>query len=232
MSKLSRRSLLKGAGLAGATTALAPALPRQAPAQEREGYLFFTEPEAAFVEAAVDRLIPADDDWAGALEAGVPTYIDRQLGGPYGQGHRLYLQGPWRLGTPQQGYQLRLTPAELYRTSLRAIDQQLGRTQRGFVHMNADDQDGFLKELETGDHDLGGFPSSIFFETLLANTIEGFLADPAYGGNRDKVSWRMIGFPGAYAAYHDLYTRHGMTFDHEPMGMDEIGHAHHMPPKE
>jgi gluconate 2-dehydrogenase gamma chain len=58
--------------------------------------------------------------------------------------------------------------------------------------------------------DIDGFPSSIFFETLLANTVEGFFADPAYGGNKDMVSWRMIGCPGAYAAYLDVYTRHGL----------------------
>ena len=26
--------------------------------------------------------------------------------------------------------------------------------------------------------------------------MEGFFADPMYGGNRDKVGWKMIGFPG------------------------------------
>ena len=31
---------------------------------------------------------------------------------------------------------------------------------------------------------------------LLQNTVEGFLADPMYGGNRDFVGWKLIGFPG------------------------------------
>src|SRR3712207_7688305 len=63
-------------------------------------------------------------------------------------------------------------------------------------------QDALLSELEAGRLDLGGFSSAIFFETLLANTIEGYFADPAYGGNRDMVSWRMIGFPGARSEEH------------------------------
>jgi gluconate 2-dehydrogenase gamma chain len=86
-------------------------------------------------------------------------------------------------------------------------------------------QDDYLRLLEAGARDLGGFSSAIFFETLLANTIEGYFADPAYGGNRDKAGWRMIGFPGAQAAYLGLYTHHGMRFPGEPLAMDEAGAA-------
>ena len=28
------------------------------------------------------------------------------------------------------------------------------------------------------------------------NTDEGYFADPLYGGNRDKVGWKLLGFPG------------------------------------
>jgi gluconate 2-dehydrogenase gamma chain len=31
--------------------------------------------------------------------------------------------------------------------------------------------------------------------------MEGFFADPMYGGNRDKVSWRMVGYPGLPATW-------------------------------
>jgi gluconate 2-dehydrogenase gamma chain len=73
------------------------------------------------------------------------------------------------------------------------------------------------------------FPSAQFFDTLLANTIEGFFADPMYGGNRDMVGWRMIGFPGAYAAYLEIYTSHGLRFDREPLsiGSPERGSSMH-----
>jgi hypothetical protein len=43
-----------------------------------------------------------------------------------------------------------------------------------------------------------------FFEALLQITMEGFFADPIYGGNRNKASWRMIGFPGLPAVYSKL----------------------------
>src|SRR6201997_3422582 len=83
---------------------------------------WFPEAEAAFINAAVARLIPADDLGPGAVEAGVPTFIDRQLAGAYGRGERWYMQGPWSPGLPTQGYQTRLSPAGLYRAAIKAID--------------------------------------------------------------------------------------------------------------
>ncbi|HEY0418280.1 MAG TPA: gluconate 2-dehydrogenase subunit 3 family protein, partial [Acetobacteraceae bacterium] len=79
--------------------------------------------------------------------------------------------------------------------------------------------------------DLDGVPSAEFFETLLANTIEGFFSDPTYGGNRAMVGWRMIGFPGAYAAYLNTYTDHGVRFEREPLSIaseaGQNGEHHH-----
>lgn len=190
----------------------------------RKPYMFFTPDEAAFVEAAVDRLIPPEPEWPGARAAAVPAYIDLQLAGPYGQGDRLYLKGPIRPGLPGQGYQLGLTPAQLYRAALSAIGDALGARGLDFAAASDPDKDAFLESLEKGGLTIDGFSSAIFFETLLANTIEGYFADPAYGGNKDKTSWRMIGFPGAYAAYADVYTRHGMQFDYPPISMAEVHH--------
>ena len=53
--------------------------------------------------------------------------------------------------------------------------------------------------------------ASGFFELLLKNTQEGFFADPIYGGNRDMVGWKMIGFPGARYDYRDWVERHNRT---------------------
>ena len=75
-------------------------------------YLFFNASEAAFIEAACERLIPHDKHGAGALAAGVPNYLDKQLGGAWGAGERLYRSGPWAAGSASQGYQLPFTPGE------------------------------------------------------------------------------------------------------------------------
>jgi gluconate 2-dehydrogenase gamma chain len=64
-------------------------------------YTFLTAPEAAFIEAAVDRLIPADDLTPGGTDCGVAVFIDRQLAGAWGSGDRTYMQGPWQKGVPR-----------------------------------------------------------------------------------------------------------------------------------
>lgn len=201
---------------------------KAAPERESGGYRFFSRDEATFIEAAVDRLIPADGEHPGALAAGVPSYIDLQLDGPYGKGERLYLQGPIKAGTPEQGYQLGLTPAELYRRFLATIADEWKKRGAALDAASDADKDAYLRLLERGGLQVDGVSSAVFFETLLANTVEGFFCDPAYGGNRDMAAWRMIGFPGAYAAYLGIYTQHGLRFDRPPIAMTTgHGHKHH-----
>lgn len=200
----SRRRLFRAAGATG----LAVALPLRLHAQAKPGaYAFFTAREAAFVEAAVARLIPADELGPGALEAGVPAYMDRQLGGAWGAGERLYRAGPWRKGEPTQGYQLRYTPAELFRVSLEEVDP-------GFPKKMPEEQDEYLKALEKKQPE--------FFAALLALTVEGFFCDPAYGGNRDMAGWKLVGFPGAYANYYELVDRHGYRFTQPPIAIHPV----------
>lgn len=241
--KVSRRELLKVAGAAGAGVLVADGAKAQfeplspsmtapetaAPAVEpaagagpaaagRDVLFFFNDEEAAFVEAAISRLIPADE-WPGAAEAGVLYAIDRQLSAAYGAGAKMYLDGPWAPDAPpQQGYQLRFTPAELYRTAIAEI-RELVRGERGteFKDLAPMELDAVLSGLESGEMALPSLPSPVFFETLLANTIEGYFADPAYGGNRDMVAWRMIGFPGAYAQYLEWIDRYGVPYPREPL---------------
>jgi gluconate 2-dehydrogenase gamma chain len=248
MAEFSRRTIIKATGAVGATmlpfaTATDEALAQPGPEHkhgpapsanaasamaggphQQPTYLFFNVEEAAFVEAAVARLIPKDDQWGGALEAGVPNYIDKQLAGAWGAGERLYRSGPWQPGTPGQGYQLPFTPAELFRTALRAVNQQLASTP--FAQMSPDQQDSYLKSLEAGGKDLGSVPSQVFFAHLWESTVEGFFSDPVYGGNRNMVSWRMIGFPGAYASYYDVVDQHGIKIDRAPMSLAEDVHGH------
>jgi gluconate 2-dehydrogenase gamma chain len=244
MAKLTRRSFVTTVGAASvvptaallaATTLGSPAhgaapsskAPSHAASAEPV-YLFFNADEVLFIEAACERLIPADELGPGALDAGVPNYLDKQLGGAWGAGERLYRSGPWAEGSPMQGYQLPFTPAELFRTSLRAIIRDLDSLKTPFHDMSAENQDVYLKSLEAGAHDLDGVPSPVFFDALLKMTVEGFFSDPVYGGNRDMVAWRMIGFPGAYADYLETVDRHGVKFEREPMSLaeDSKGHIH------
>jgi gluconate 2-dehydrogenase gamma chain len=239
MDKFSRRRFVATVGAASVApaAALLPGAPAAAAAQTpapptssadsaRPVYLFFNLAEAAFIEAACERLIPADASGPGALEAGVANYLDKQLGGAWGSGERLYRSGPWQAGSPSQGYQLPFTPAELFHTSLRAINRVLDAKGKPFSTLSADAQDAFLKSLEAGTMDLDGVPSAVFFDMLMRMSVEGFFSDPVYGGNRNMVAWRMIGFPGAYADYYEAIDRHGEKFVREPMSIGQDGHAH------
>jgi gluconate 2-dehydrogenase gamma chain len=244
MGEVSRREFLvvglNAAGAAGAAAigtaasgaAEGAARPAAAAAPAPPARRFFTPAETRFVDAAVARLIPNDELGPGALEAGVPGYLDLQLGGAWGAGERLYRSGPFREGVPGQGYQLPFTPAELFRTALRAIDEDVRRRHgTTFDRLSGPDQDAYLTALQQGTVDLGPVPSKVFFQSLLAMTIEGYFADPVYGGNRDMVAWRMIGFPGAYANYYHLVDQHGLDFRRAPLsiGSDASGHVHVAP---
>lgn len=232
---VSRRSLLLGAGAAGLAAVSTPVAADEArpagageassgedAAPDRGPLAFFTPDEARFVETAIDHLIPADDQWTGAVGAGVLAYIDGQLASAYGNGARMYLDGPWDAAAPpEQGYQLRHPPAELYRIAIEearaAIREASGGTE--FVDLPRDRQELALKALEAGSVTLPTVPSPVFFESLLANTVEGYFADPVYGGNRDMVSWRMLGFPGAYAEFVDLVDHHGVAYRRPPISL-------------
>lgn len=167
--------------------------------QDGEQFNFFSSAEQAFIKAAVARLIPKDDLGPGAIEAGVPIFIDRQLAGDFGKADDWYMQGPWSQGLPTQGYQSRMTPAQLYRAAIAAIDDAAHKQwSEPFAQLETGDQDGFLRQLEAGQVQLGGgVDAKSFFKILWQNVVEGFFADPVHGGNRGMVGWKLIGFAGA-----------------------------------
>ena len=182
---------------------------------------FFTASERAFVDAAVSRLIPQDELGGGAKEAGVTVFLDRQLAGSYGKARTWYMQGPWSEGTPSQGNQSRLTPAQTYRAAIKAIDSYCQKTfgNKTFAQLVESQQDQVLTDLENGKIELEGVKSKSFFEALLQNTLEGFLSDPIYGGNRDMMGWKLIGFPGTRYDYRDHVSKHGEKLALAPVSL-------------
>jgi len=211
-----RRRFLQSAGAAGTAVAasLSPALGVEArstlPADHvatqsgNEPLLTLTPTEAAFFGAAYDVIIPADGLSASGTDCGLVNYIDRQLAGAWGGGARLYRGGPFVRGTPEQGYQLSLTPREFFAAGIREANEWSHKTYgREFDHLSPSDREAALKTMEAGAAEFMDISSKQFFEALLQSAMEGFFADPIYGGNRNKVSWRMIGYPGLPAAYAD-----------------------------
>ncbi|MGA9340897.1 MAG: gluconate 2-dehydrogenase subunit 3 family protein [Rhodanobacteraceae bacterium] len=188
--------------------------------------LFLTDAERRFLDAAVDRLIPGDENSPGALLAGVTTFVDRQLTGPYGQAQTWYMHGPWSKGTKQQGYQSKLTPAQMYRAAIHDIDAYCQKKyQKRFDQLPGASQDEVLHGLENGDIDLADAPAKDFFDLLLQNTQEGYLADPMYGGNRGFAGWNLIGFPGPRYNYVEEIEQYGKRYTLPTVGLLGRGDA-------
>jgi len=184
-------------------------------------YVYFTPDEAAFIEAACARLIPSDATGPGAIEAGVPLFLDRQLAGEYGKGARLYMQGPFGKGTATQGYQAKWPPAGFHRAAIQAIGEHLTKGGGAAFHKRAAaDQDAFLKDLEAGKPDLGpDVDGKAYFKLLLQNVMEGYFSDPIYGGNRDLSAWKMIGFAGARYDQRAYVLSYGKPYPLPPVGI-------------
>jgi gluconate 2-dehydrogenase gamma chain len=186
-------------------------------------YTYLTRLEVDFVEAALARLIPADELGPGAKEAGVSFFIDAQLAGAFGTMARHYRLGPWPEGTPQQGYQSPLTPQEVYRAAIRDTDRHCeARYGRRFADLREAEQDEVLRGLDEGTLALESVPASLFFGLLWDNTQEGFFADPIHGGNRDKVGWKLVGFPGVAAVYTEHVDKHDVPYRVEPVSIADL----------
>ena len=221
-----RRNFLLGAGTAVAT-GLAPAAQAQAQAPQAapaaappgpEPLLTLTATEHAFFVAAADTIIPADELSPSGSDCGVATFIDRQLAGAYGSGARLYRDGPFPKGKPELGYQLSLTPREFFRAGVAAANEWTRKTYgREFDRLSEKDREEALKTMEQGKAPFPGFTSTMFFNALLQITMEGFFADPIYGGNRNMAAWKMIGYPGLPATYkEEIKAYFGKKYDKPP----------------
>jgi gluconate 2-dehydrogenase gamma chain len=228
-----RRDFLKGAvvGGAAAATSINPqdALAQPAPAANAvppsPGYAFLNLEEAAFVEALVDHMVPADELTPKGTDIGINIFIDRALASGWGQGERLYMQGPWKRGTPQQGYQLPLTPAQLYRAGIAATNAHCRKTfGKSFEALSEQQREEVLVALSGGKIEFeGGLPVRDFWSTLYQTVMQGMFSDPIYGGNRDKIGWKLIGFPGAIAVHRENVEKYrDKKFPSDPVGIADL----------
>ena len=190
---ITRRDILKGAGVAAAavsgavvapgtaapgTLAPSPLAPSAAPAAAQAAALeALTAQEADLLDLITARLIPTDGLGPGAREAKVVRYIDRALAGA--------------LASSRDGY----------RTGLAAFDRYC-RMSRGkpFAELTPIDQDSVLIDVETGAATGSGAgftgSSAQFFAMVLNHTRQGMFGDPYYGGNANFAGWDLLGYPG------------------------------------
>ena len=225
-----RREFLKTAVVGGAAAAspnilTEPAQAQTATAPAAPGYAFLNLEEAAFVETMVDHMVPADELTPKGTDIGINVFIDRALGGAWGKGDRLYMQGPWKPGVPSQGYQLPLTPAQLYRAGIEATNAHCAKTYgKSFDRLDEKQREEVLVGLSTAKIIFdNGLPVRAFWTTLYQSVMEGMFSDPIYGGNRNKAGWKLIGFPGAIAVHHQNVEKYrDKKYPAEPLGIADM----------
>jgi gluconate 2-dehydrogenase gamma chain len=182
---------------------------------------FFDEFQRRTIEAAMARIIPTDHE-PGAREAGTIDFLDRYLSGidyvyakPDGSGFAQIE------GKRAEAWRQRIEIVRhKYVEGIEELNQR-SRAEFGddFADVPPDQQDTILAMMEgpireqerarEEEQAVAGFtpPEPAlqqiaaeidldFFPLLVLHTRQGFLADPVYGGNRNRVGWDVIGFPG------------------------------------
>ncbi len=186
--RVSRRDLLRAAGIAGGAAVVVPGAGLRAQGEEPA---ILTAEEYATLDAICARIIPADENGPGAGEARAARYIDRGLGGA--------LSGS----------------LAAYREGLAALDAYArGSRGEGFRNLTEADQDRVLAEVEDGDATGFAANPAQFFNLVRGHTIQGTFSDPFYGGNDNFTGWDMIGYPGVRTAVPAAYQQ--MDGDHAP----------------
>jgi gluconate 2-dehydrogenase gamma chain len=172
---------------------------------------FLREEEGKVITALAERIFPADDQSPGATDLRVTTYIDGQLASDWGNGARMYRQGPFE--TPADtghGWQHDLTPSAAFRAGLAALDTHCQRAfGTSYDALDATHQDEVLTALSTGKVDTFEAPTAVeFFGLVRQSVLEGLFGDPQYGGNYGMGGWKFLGFPGDPMAYGDPYEKY------------------------
>jgi len=185
----------------GHTEGIAAAPGQQHPSGSEHG-AFFNHADAATVAAITERIMPSEPGKPGARDADVLNYIDLALAGAYAE-----LQ-------------------DFYRRGLAALDAHCRSIyMESFVHLSSAQQDDVISALEEGRANGFTFPTAReFFTTVRIHTMEGMFADPIYGGNRDFVGWKLVGFPGAQAIFTPPDLQSKQAFNRAPIvGLQTTG---------
>lgn len=140
--------------------------------QEDHTWRFFTGEEASLLDAIADQIIPPDE-WPGGKDSGVTNFLDKQLIGPYKRFR------------------------ETYRRGLKAIQETcFSENRKKFEELPWDEQTKFLEKMEAGKMNESAWKDGFdaeFFGLLRDHSLQSYYGSPIHGGNRDKLSYKMIG---------------------------------------
>jgi gluconate 2-dehydrogenase gamma chain len=151
---------------------------------------FFHEEEIGLLDAIVEQIIPTDD-FPGGKWANVSNFIDKQLDSYY------------------------ITHQAAYRDGLAAFEKTVIQLRsKKFEELPFAEQTAILEKMEAGD-----FPgeywkdhsSAGFFDMIRQHSMQGFYGSPVHGGNREYISYHMLGldYPNVIGQnrYNDLSWR-------------------------
>ena len=168
MSTFNRRDFIKTGGVLTAGLSFLPACTSRM--VEEASFLFFTKDEGECVIALCEQIIPADDIFGGATDAGVIYYIDRQLSG-------IFIQH-----------------APSYRENLKKLQSHCkNEFGKPFQNLSSKEQIDVMKKMERNEINarLWERPSD-FFRLILSHTMQGYYGSPIHGGNKDYMSFDML----------------------------------------
>lgn len=165
--------------------------------------MFFTRFEDFQVlEQATEMIYPEDDNGPGAIQLGVPYFIDKQLAGQWGENSNDYRQGPF---TNESIDESSLTRGQIFLLGIRKVNEYSNEQyEEDFIDTSADNKIKILQDFEKDNVETAVIKSSIFFELLRKATFEGAYSDPLYGGNKNMEGWKMKEYPGPVMSYEDM----------------------------
>lgn len=164
------------------------------------------------LQSATEVIFPKDENGPGAIELGVPYFIDKQLAGRWGNNGRDYRHSPFigkikgkvNNSNPQID-QLILSRGDIFIQGIRKLNQESQeRFKTSFDKAEEDQQIEILQDFDDDKVKMNGVSSKNFFILLRQSTLEGAYADPLYGGNKDMLGWKMKEFPGPQASYANV----------------------------
>lgn len=176
--EMSRRHFIEHVGFMSGTALLYAACkpseekkPRQkatvAPVGE-SSHRSLTNEEYDTVAAAVERICPRDEE-PGAIDLGVPEYIDQAL------------------STPTLSH----VRDEFVRGTAALMRRAGSRYHQPFASLAPDLQDRLLTEFKDSPQGTG---EAYYWTVLIGLTMEGLFGDPVHGGNKGGRGWELIGF--------------------------------------
>ncbi len=166
---LTRRQFVAAGVLGGA------ALAAGCKAGNKGSWDFLTDAEAQTLTAICDQIVP-EDGFPSASQAGVVSYLDRQLFRHYRRHRDVYRNG---------------------------IEQANDLSRKQFATDLADTAPPRQLEIVSAIEK----QNPAFFDLVRRHTMEGYYGSPRHGGNRDGVSWQMLGLaepPVRGRAQYDL----------------------------